>query len=46
MLKDILNNIRAFVRNQSASSEMQMMQNNYAIDIALQEAEPILNMMT
>ena len=38
MPEDILNNIRAFVRNQSASSLMQMMQNNNTIDIALQEA--------
>ena len=45
MPEDILNNIRAFVRNQSASSLMQMMQNNHAIDIALQEAEPIFNMI-
>ena len=45
MPEDILNNIRAFVRNQSASSLMQMMQNNHAIDIALQEAEPILNII-
>ena len=44
MPEDILN-IRAFVRNKSASSLMQMMQNNHAIDIALQEAEPILNMI-
>ena len=44
MPEDILN-IRAFVRNQSASSLMQMMQNNHAIDIALQEAEPILNVI-
>ena len=44
---DILNNIMAFVRNrnQSASSLMQMMQTNHAIDIALREAEPILNMI-
>ena len=41
----ILNNIRAFVRNQSASSLMQMMQNSHSIDIAFQEAEPILNIM-
>ena len=45
MPEDILNNIRAFVRNQSASSLMQLMQNNHAIDIALQEAEPILDMI-
>ena len=45
MPEDILNNIRAFVRNQSASSLMQMMQRNNAIDIALQEAEPILNII-
>ena len=45
MPEDILNNIRVFVRNQSASSLMQMMQNTYAIDIALQEAEPILDMI-
>ena len=45
MPEDILNNIRTFVRNQSASSLMQMMQTNHAIDIALQEAEPILNMI-
>ena len=45
MPEDILNNIRAFVRNQSASSLMQMMQSNHAIDIALQEAEPILNII-
>ena len=45
MPEDILNNIRAFVRNQSASSLMQMMQNNHAIDIALQEAEPFLNII-
>ena len=45
MPEDIPNNIRAFVRNQSASSVMQMMQNNHAIDIALQEAEPILNII-
>ena len=45
MPEDILNNIRAFVRNQSASSLMQMMQSNHAIDIALQEAEPILNIV-
>ena len=44
MPEDILNNIRAFVRDQSASSLMQMMQTNHAIDIVLQEAEPILNM--
>ena len=43
MPDDILNNIRAFVRNQSAPSLMQMMQSNHAIDITLQEAEPILN---
>ena len=42
---DILNNIKAFARNQSASSLMQMMQTNHAIDIALQEAEPILNII-
>ena len=41
MPEGILNNIRAFVRNQSASSLMQI---NYAIDIALHEEEPILNM--
>ena len=35
----------AFVRNQSASSLMQMMQSNHAIDIGLQEAEPILNII-
>ena len=45
MPEDILNNLRAFVRNQSASSLMQMMQSNHAIDIALQEAEPILNII-
>ena len=45
MPEDILNNIRAFVRNQSASSLMQMMQTNHAIDIALQEPETILNMI-
>ena len=45
MPEDILNNIRAFVRNQSASSLMQMMQNNHAIDKPLQEAEPILNII-
>ena len=45
MPEDILNNIRAFVRNQSASSLMQMMQNNQAINIVLQQAEPILNMI-
>ena len=45
MPEDIINNIGAFVRNQSASSLMQMMQNNHAIDISLQEAEPILNMI-
>ena len=45
MSEDILNNVRAFVRNQSASSLMQMMQNNHAIGIVLQEAEPILNMI-
>ena len=45
MPEDILNDIRAFVRNQSASSLMQMMQTNHAIDIALQEAEPILNII-
>ena len=43
MPEDILNNIRAFVRNQSVSSLMQMMQNNHAIEIALQEAEPTLD---
>ena len=41
----ILNNIRAFVRNQSASSLMQMMQNNHAFDIALQESEFTLNLI-
>ena len=45
MPEDILNNIRAFVRNQSASSLMQMMQNNHETDITLQEAEPILDMI-
>ena len=45
MPEDILNNIRTFVRNQYASSLIQMMQNNHAINIALQEAEPILNMI-
>ena len=45
MPEDTLNNIRAFVRKQSVSSLMQMMQTNHAIDIALQEAEPILNMI-
>ena len=45
MTEDILNNIRAFVRNQSASSLMQMMQSNHAIDIALQEVEPVLNII-
>ena len=45
MPEDILNNIRAFVKNQSASSLMQMMQTNHAIDIALHEAELILNMI-
>ena len=45
MPEDILNNIRAFVQNQSASSLMQMMHTNNAIDIAPQEAEPILNMI-
>ena len=45
MPEDILNNIRTFVRNQSASSLMQMMQTDHAIDIALQEAEPLLNMI-
>ena len=45
MPEDILNNIRAFVRNQSVSSLIQMMQNNHAIDIALQEAETILDMV-
>ena len=45
MPEDILNNIRVFVRNQSASSLMQMMQSNHAIDIALQEGEPILNII-
>ena len=45
MPEDILNNIRAFVRNQSASSLMQMMQTNHAVDIALREAELILNMI-
>ena len=45
MPEDILNNIRAFVRNQSASSLKQMMHSNHSIDIALQEAEPILNII-
>ena len=45
MPEDILNKIRAFVRIQSASSLMQMMQSNHAIDITLQEAEPILNII-
>ena len=45
MPEDILNNIRAFVKNQSASSLMQMMQTNNAIDIALQEAERIPNII-
>ena len=45
MPEDILKNIRAFVRNQSASSLMQMMQTYHAIDIALQEAEPILHII-
>ena len=45
MPEEILNNIRAFVRNQYASSLMQMTQNNHAIDIPLQEAEPILDMI-
>ena len=45
MPEHILNNIRAFVSNQSASSLMQMMQTNHAIDIALQETEPILHMI-
>ena len=45
MPEDILNNIRAFVRIQSASSLMQMMQSNHAIDITLQEAEPLLNII-
>ena len=45
MPEDILNNIRAFVRSQSVSSLMQMMQSNNGIDIALQEAEPILDMI-
>ena len=45
MPEDILNNIRAFVRDQSVSSLMQMMQSNHAIDIALQEAEPVLNII-
>ena len=40
MPEDILNNIRAFVRNQSASS---LMQTTQVIDIALQETESILN---
>ena len=42
MPEDILNNIRPFVRSQSASS---LMQTNHAIDIVLQEAEPILNLI-
>ena len=41
MPEDILNSIWAFVKNQSSPSLMQIMQNNHAIDIALQEAEPI-----
>ena len=45
MPEDILNNIRAFMRNQSASSLMQMIQTNHTIDIALQEAETILNII-
>ena len=45
MPEDILINIRALLRNLSASSLMQMMQTNHAIDIALQEAEPFLNMI-
>ena len=45
MSEDILNNIRAFVWTQSAFSLMQMMQNNLAIDIALQEAVPIFDMI-
>ena len=45
MPEGILNNIQAFVRNQSASSLIQMMQTNHAIHKALQEAEPILNMI-
>ena len=45
MPEDILKNIRAFVRIQSASSLMQMMQSNHAIDITLQEAEPIFNII-
>ena len=45
MPEDILNNNRTFVRNPSACSLMQMMQNNHVIDIALQEAECILNMI-
>ena len=45
MPEDILSDIRAFVRNQSASSLMQLMQNNHATNIALQEAEPILNII-
>ena len=45
MPEDILNNIRAFVRNQSAPSLMQMLQTNHTIDISLQEAEPILNII-
>ena len=42
MPEDILYNIRVFVRNQSAPS---LMQNNHVIHIALQEAEPILNII-
>ena len=42
MSEDILNNIRTFVRNQSASS---LMQTSHVIDIAPQEAEPILDMI-
>ena len=45
MPEDILNNIRAFIRNQTASSLMQMVQTNHATDIALQEAEPIFDMI-
>ena len=45
MPEDIINYIRAFVRNQSASSLMQMMQTDHAIDIAVQETEPIFNMI-
>ena len=51
MPEDILYKIRAFVKNQSASSLMQMMQINHAIDIALQEEiydlarPPILNII-